>query len=60
MEQATSLWQALEQKQITKEQLPITLFKKLGQPTSELQQNLAQELIKKIASYYFTQEQDQN
>src|SRR3954454_3774606 len=60
MKQATSLWQALEQKQITREQLPTTLFKKLGEPTTELQTNLCQELIKKIISYYFIPEQDKN
>jgi hypothetical protein len=50
----------LEQKQITREQLPTTLFKKLGTPNSELQQNLAQELIKKIISYYYPTNLDQN
>ena len=55
-----SLWNQLETKQITKEQLPITLFKKLGEPTNELQANLAQELIKKIISYYYQAEPDQN
>jgi hypothetical protein len=60
MNQATSLWQALEQKQITREQLPLTLFKKLGEPKNELQQNLVQEIIKKIVSYYFIPEQDKN
>jgi hypothetical protein len=50
----------LENKKIPREELPTTLFKKLGQPATELQTNLAQELIKKIASYYFTTEQDQN
>ena len=60
MNQSTSLWNQLETKQITKEQLPITLFKKLGEPSNELQANLAQELIKKIVSYYFSAETDQN
>jgi hypothetical protein len=55
-----SLWNQLETKQITKEQLPITLFKKLGEPTNELQANLAQEILKKIISYYFSAEADQN
>ena len=55
-----SLWNQLETKQITKEQLPITLFKKLGEPANELQANLAQELIKKIISYYYQAEPDQN
>ena len=40
--------------------MPITLFKKLGEPSNELQANLAQELIKKIVSYYYQAEPDQN
>jgi hypothetical protein len=55
-----SLWQALEQKQITREELQPTLFKKLGEPANELQANLAQELIKKIVSYYFTTPEEPN
>ena len=55
-----NLWNQLETKQITKEQLPTTLFKKLGEPSNELQANLAQELIKKIVSYYFSASADQN
>jgi hypothetical protein len=55
-----NLWNALEKKQITKEQLPITLFKKLGEPATELQTNLCSEIIKKIASYYFTSQEEQN
>jgi hypothetical protein len=55
-----SLWNQLEAKQISKEELPNTLFKKLGEPSNELQANLAQELIKKIVSYYFTAETEQN
>jgi hypothetical protein len=55
-----NLWNQLETKQITKEQLPIALFKKLGEPSNELQANLAQELIKKIVSYYFSAEAEQN
>jgi hypothetical protein len=55
-----SLWNQLETKQITKEQLPITLFKKLGEPSNELQANLAQEILKKIISYYFSAEAEQN
>jgi len=58
--QASSLWNQLEQKQISKDQLQPTLFEKLGQPSTELQQNLCQELIKKIASYYFTETSEQN
>jgi len=58
--QASSLWNQLEQKQISKDQLQPTLFEKLGQPSTELQQNLCQELIKKIASYYFTETPEQN
>ena len=50
-----NLWNLLESKKITREELPLTLFKKLGKPTSELQTNLAQELIKKITSYYFAE-----
>ena len=60
MNQTLSLWQALETKQISREELPNTLFKKLGEPTNELQANLAQELIKKIISYYYQPEPDQN
>ena len=60
MNQVLSLWQALETKQITREELPTTLFKKLGEPANELQANLAQELIKKIISYYYQAEPDQN
>ena len=55
-----NLWNQLETKKISREELQPTLFKKLGEPQSEIQQNLAQELIKKIVSYYFVQEQDQN
>ena len=55
-----NLWEQLEQKQITREQLPLTLFKKLGEPTNELQTNLCTEIIKKIVSYYFIPEQDKN
>ena len=58
--QASSLWNQLEQKQISKDQLQPTLFKKLGEPANELQTNLCQELIKKIASYYFTETPEQN
>ena len=60
MNQTNSLWNQLETKQITKEQLPTALFKKLGEPSNELQANLAQELIKKIVSYYFSAEAEQN
>ena len=56
----SNLWNQLETKQITKEQLPIALFKKLGEPANELQANLAQELIKKIISYYFTSPEEPN
>ena len=55
-----SLWEQLEAKQITREELQPTLFKKLGEPANELQANLAQELIKKIISYYYQPEPDQN
>ena len=55
-----SLWQALEQKKITRQELPQTLFKKLGEPKNDLQQNLAQELVKKIASYYFVETPELN
>ena len=55
-----NLWNQLESKKISREELQPTLFKKLGEPQSEIQQNLAQELIKKIVSYYFAQEQEQN
>ena len=55
-----SLWNQLETKQISREELPTTLFKKLGEPSNELQQNLAQEILKKIISYYYQAEPDQN
>jgi len=32
----------------------------LGKPANEIQQNLAQEILKKIASYYFASEAEQN
>ena len=48
-----NLWNQLEHKRISKEQLPLTLYEKLGEPKTELQQNLIQEIIKKIVSYYF-------
>ena len=60
MNQVLSLWQALETKQITREELQPTLFKKLGEPANELQANLAQEILKKIISYYYQPEPDQN
>jgi hypothetical protein len=50
----------LETKKIPREELSTTLFKKLGEPKTELQTNLAQEIIKKIASYYFASEPEQN
>jgi len=55
-----SLWNQLETKKITREQLSTTLFKKLGEPKNELQTNLCQELIKKIISYYFIPQPDKN
>ena len=56
----SNLWNQLETKQITREELQPTLFKKLGAPSTELQANLAQELIKKIVSYYFTSPEKPN
>ena len=55
-----NFWNQLESQQITKEQLQPALFKKLGQPTNELQQNLSQEILKKITSYYFTEPESVN
>ena len=55
-----NLWNQLETKKITREELPNTLFKKLGEPKSELQTNLCQEIVKKIISYYFSSETEQN
>jgi len=55
-----NFWIQLESKKINREQLSTTLFKKLGQPATELQINLAQELIKKIISYYFAEEESAN
>ncbi len=60
MTQSQSLWQALEQKKITREDLPPVLYEKLGEPQNELQTNLCQELIKKISSYYFTETPELN
>jgi hypothetical protein len=40
--------------------LPTTLFKKLGSPTNELQTNLAQEILKKISSYFYSEAETQN
>ena len=47
-----NFWNQLQSKQVTKEQVFSYLTKKLGSPTTELQQNLLAELIKKINSYY--------
>ena len=55
-----NFWNQVEQQTITKEQLATVLFKKLGKPANEIQQNLAQEILKKIASYYFATETEQN
>jgi len=55
-----NFWNQVEQQTITKEQLATVLFKKLGKPANEIQQNLAQEILKKIASYYFAAETEQN
>ena len=55
-----NLWNLLEQKKISREELPHTLFKKLGEPSNELQSNLAQEILKKITSYYFAETPDYN
>jgi len=55
-----NFWNQLESRQISKEQLQPTLFKKLGSPTNELQTNLAQEILKKITSYYFSSAEEQN
>ena len=55
-----NLWNLLASKKITREELPLALFKKLGKPQTELQQNLAQELIKKIVSYYFAETPEYN
>lgn len=55
-----NFWTQLENQQITREQLQPTLFKKLGEPSGELQTNLAQEILKKITSYYFAEENNNN
>lgn len=60
MNQNQNLWNQLETKQITKEELQPTLFKKLGEPSTELQANLAQEILKKIVSYYYQPEPETN
>ena len=55
-----NLWNSLEQKKIPREELSTTLFEKLGEPKTELQTNLAAEILKKIVSYYFASEPNQN
>ena len=55
-----NFWTQLESKQISREQLQPTLFKKLGEPTNELQTNLVQEILKKISSYYFAEPEPTN
>jgi len=55
-----NFWNQLESQQITRQQLQPLLFKKLGEPTTDLQQNLAQEILKKIVSYYFSEPEQQN
>lgn len=55
-----NFWNQLQKQQIEKEQLASRLFKKLGKPANELQANLAEEILKKITSYYFAEEPDQS
>ena len=55
-----NFWNQLESKQINREQLQPTLFKKLGKPSTDLQTNLYQEILKKITSYYFSEPETQN
>jgi len=55
-----NFWTQLEKQTLTKEQLQPTLFKKLGEPTTELQQNLAQEILKKIISYFYAETESSN
>src|SRR6185369_361332 len=53
MNNQSNFWQSLETKQMTdREQIEKCLLTKLGKPTTEIQQNLLQELTKKINSYY--------
>ena len=48
-----NFWNQLQSKKITdREQIEKQLTKKLGQPTSEVNQNLLAEIVKKINSYY--------
>ena len=48
-----NFWNNLTSKKITdREQIEKHLTKKLGQPTSEVNQNLLAEIVKKINSYY--------
>ena len=48
-----NFWNQLQSKKITdREQIEKQLTKKLGQPTSEVNQNLLTEIVKKINSYY--------
>ena len=56
----TNFWTQLEAKKITKEQLQPILFKKLGEPTTPIQQNLAQEILKKINSYFYSETNQEN
>jgi len=51
-----NFWQQLEAKQISKDQVEVFLFSKLGQPTNPIQQNLLTEILKKVNAYYFANE----
>ena len=51
-----NFWNLLASKQITREQLPHHLFKKLGEPENEIAKNLSQEILRKITSYYFSED----
>ena len=55
-----NFWQSLENQSITKDQLQPTLFKKLGKPSTDLQTNLCQEILKKIVSYFYSEAETQN
>jgi len=55
-----NFWNNLTSKKITdREQIEKHLTKKLGQPTSEVNQNLLAEIVKKINSYY-SEPEEQN
>lgn len=55
-----NFWNQLETKQISKNQVEEQLLNLFGQPTNQIQTNLYQEIVKKIHSYYYSEEQPTN